>query len=608
MKGHFAAYLPVYSRYVGRRLYLIFALSLFAVLCDGLGIALLIPLLRVAQVGEAGMGGAGSGAGENGIEEFLFDLVSWLGIQDSISGILVFMAAIFVVKGGIKFSEQAYMSHLQARLMREIRGKLFDAYASMDYGAYSGKNTGHFVNLLNEQVQSFVLSFSKYAKFFVTLITSAAYFIFALTLSWQFAAMAVVAGAGILLLFRRLSRFVASLSRKAADESGRLNHLIVQTMQGFKYLTATAQIRPLRDAILESVDRLTAYFRKRGIALAFTDAAREPLAVATLVAIVAVQITVLEQPLAPIIVSVLLIYRGISHVVGLQSTWQATMGLIGSLEIVEREFDYLDRHREQGGTLSPPHLSRDITFDEVSFAYDEAKGNALDQVSLTIPARQTVALVGESGAGKSTLADMICLLLRPDRGDVRIDGISHEEVDLDTWRRQIGFVSQEAVIFDDTVANNICLWQGSFANDVEARARIERAARRASLYDFIMSLPGGFETRVGDRGVMLSGGQRQRLFIARELYKEPQLLILDEATSALDSESESVIKESIDELRGEMTVVIIAHRFASIRDVDLIYVLEDGHVAEHGSFDELLAREDGVFHRMVQLQTLRAST
>lgn len=582
-----------------------FVLSFLAVLCEGLGIALLIPFLQIAQVGGSVNTPPDGGSAGNGVETALMDLVTWMGIQDSILGILVFMASIFFAKGGIKFVEQAYMSHLQSRLMREIRGKLFDSYASMKYEAYSQKNTGHFVNLLNEQVQSLVMSFSKYTKFVVTLITAAAYFLFAFTLSWEFAVMALAAGAIILLLFRKLSRFVARLSRKTAEEAGKLNHLVVQSMQGFKYLAATAEMAPLRSAVLTSVDRLTSYFRKRGVALAFTDAAREPLAVVTLVSIVAIQIAVLEQPLAPILVSVVLIYRGISHVVGLQSTWQATMGNIGSLEIVEREFEYLSEHQEHGGTQVIPHLSSGLEFDHVSFSYDESKGYALKDVSLTIPARRTVALVGESGAGKSTLVAMLSLLLRPDSGELRIDGVRHDEIDLKSWRSQIGFVSQEAVIFDDTIANNISLWRGSYASDPEFRERVQEAARRASLFEFVIGLPDGFETTVGDRGVMLSGGQRQRLFIARELFKHPQLLILDEATSALDSDSENVIKASIDRLRGEMTVVIIAHRFASIRDVDLVYVLHEGRVVEEGTFDDLVEKDGGTFSRLVAMQYIQ---
>jgi ABC-type multidrug transport system fused ATPase/permease subunit len=216
----------------------------------------------------------------------------------------------------------------------------------------------------------------------------------------------------------------------------------------------------------------------------------------------------------------------------------------------------------------------------------------------------TVALVGESGAGKSTLVDMMTLMLRPRTGEIRIDDVPGSEADLASWRSQIGYVSQETVVFDDTIANNISLWKGDYESDPEHRERVEQAARDAYAHHFIEDLPNGYQTVVGDRGVRLSGGQRQRLFVARELFKQPNLLLLDEATSALDTESERYIQQSIDDLQGEVTVVIIAHRLSTIKNVDYIYVLDDGHVIEQGTYDELRGHEESRFREMVEMQSL----
>jgi ABC-type multidrug transport system fused ATPase/permease subunit len=215
-----------------------------------------------------------------------------------------------------------------------------------------------------------------------------------------------------------------------------------------------------------------------------------------------------------------------------------------------------------------------------------------------------VALVGESGAGKSTLVDMMSLLLPPRTGEIRIDGVPHDEIDLTSWRDQIGYVSQETVVFDDTVANNISLWQGDIEEDPALRERVYHAAERAHAHHFIQDLPNGYQTVVGDRGVRLSGGQRQRLFVARELFKQPNLLLLDEATSDLDTASEQHIQRSIDALQGEVTVVIIAHRLSTVKNADRVYVLDEGRVIEEGSYHELRAREDGEFREMVEMQSL----
>ena len=227
---------------------------------------------------------------------------------------------------------------------------------------------------------------------------------------------------------------------------------------------------------------------------------------------------VFQEPIAPIFVALLLFHRGMQSVLAIQGNWQGTMDAIGSVEMVDDEFDTVLAHQERraGTPIGPLHQS--IAFEDVHFAYNPEDGDVLHGINVRIPAKSTVALVGESGAGKSTLVDMLTLMLPPDNGMLRIDGVPYTDIDLNAWRSQIGYVSQETVVFDDTVANNIALWQ---MDGPETRAQIEDAARRAYAHNFIKDLPNGYDTIVGERGVRLSGGQRQRLFIARELFKNP---------------------------------------------------------------------------------------
>jgi subfamily B ATP-binding cassette protein MsbA len=288
----------------------------------------------------------------------------------------------------------------------------------------------------------------------------------------------------------------------------------------------------------------------------------------------------------------------------MQSGWQNTLDRIGSVEMVDDELRAVLQRQESTGTHRLGALEDGIEFRNVSFAYDDDEGPVLKDINVSIPANTTVALVGESGAGKSTLVDMLTLMLRPRTGRIEIDGVDADEVDLPSWRSQIGYVSQETVVFDDTIANNISLWQGDMEEDPALRERVIDAAERAYADHFIRDLPNSYQTVVGDRGVRLSGGQRQRLFVARELFKRPNLLILDEATSALDTESERYIQQSINALKGEMTVVIIAHRLSTIKNVDYVYVLDEGRVIEEGSYHELRGHEGSQFREMVEMQTL----
>jgi ABC-type multidrug transport system fused ATPase/permease subunit len=288
----------------------------------------------------------------------------------------------------------------------------------------------------------------------------------------------------------------------------------------------------------------------------------------------------------------------------IQSGWQGTMNSIGSVEMVVEDLEQARAHEEDTGARTLGPLSEDIQFDSVYYAYNREDGDVLRDINIEVPANRTVALVGESGAGKSTLVDMMTLMLRPRAGEIRVDGVPHDEIDVASWREQIGYVSQETVVFDDTIANNISLWRGDIEHDPALRERVIDAAERAHADHFIRDLPDGYKTVVGDRGVRLSGGQRQRLFVARELFKQPNLLLLDEATSDLDTASEQHIQDSIDALQGEVTVVIIAHRLSTVKNADRVYVLDDGEVVEAGSYHELRMRENGEFREMVEMQSL----
>ena len=590
-------YLKIYREHLGRRMYIIFVLSSATALTSGFGVALLLPLLRVSQTG-------GGGEEMGTAEQLLYDLLTWMGIGESMGGILGFIAIVFVGKGLLQFTQRGYRGYLQAQLLRELKGRLFDGYGGMDYRFYIRRNTGHFINVINGQVNRFFKSFSTFTGFLTQILTTLSYFAFAFAITWKFALLALAIGAATLYLFKYLNTYVRTLSRKQSREMSHLNKLLVQTLQAFKYIVSTNQTVHLRSRIMESIRRLTGYIFRQNVASAFTGSLREPISVLLIVGIISLQVAVFQGSIAPIFVALLLFHRGMQAVIGIQNKWQGTMDAIGSVEMVNEEFDTVHDHQEnrEGRVLGP--LSQGIEFRDAHFAYNEEDGDVLHDINVSVPANSTVALVGESGAGKSTLIDMMTLMLKPRDGEIQIDGVPHDRVDLVSWRDQIGYVSQETVVFDDTVANNICLWQGDIEEDPALREKVMHAAERAHAHHFIQDMPNGYQTVVGDRGVRLSGGQKQRLFVARELFKQPNLLLLDEATSDLDSASEQHIQNSIDALQGEVTVVIIAHRLSTVKNADRVYVLDDGRVIEAGSYHELRTRENGEFQEMVEMQSL----
>ena len=269
-----------------------------------------------------------------------------------------------------------------------------------------------------------------------------------------------------------------------------------------------------------------------------------------------------------------------------------------SLASAERIFEILDAPAETAtdrGTITTPTFDRELRFDAVSFAYDGG-ADALSDVSFTATKGEIVALVGASGAGKSTLVDLIPRFIEPTRGQITLDGVNVREIRLDALRSLTGIVSQDTVLFNDTVRANV-----AFGRTNASQEQLDVAARAANALDFIEALPNGWETNLGERGTRLSGGQRQRLAIARALLSDPPILILDEATSALDAESERLVQEAIDRLLVGRTVFVIAHRLATIQHADRILVFDRGRVVEEGRHEALLST-GGAYARLYALQ------
>jgi subfamily B ATP-binding cassette protein MsbA len=275
---------------------------------------------------------------------------------------------------------------------------------------------------------------------------------------------------------------------------------------------------------------------------------------------------------------------------------QAPTAAQQSFAAAERLFDVLDRQLElDKGTNRIDSFRGSVEFDHVSFAYDGDP--VLQDISFTARRGQVVALVGPSGAGKTTLVDLIPRFYHPIAGRILIDNVDSRDYSLESLRAITGIVSQDTVLFHDTVRNNIAYAAaGKYSSE-----QVEKAARAANAHDFIMALPQGYDTVLGERGTRLSGGQRQRLAIARALLTDPPILILDEATSALDTESERLVQEAIDRLLSGRTVFVIAHRLSTVQHADLILVLESGRIVERGTHAELLSR-GGSYHRLHSLQ------
>ena len=254
--------------------------------------------------------------------------------------------------------------------------------------------------------------------------------------------------------------------------------------------------------------------------------------------------------------------------------------------------DAAEQHKEKTSGNKPFKFNESLKIQELTFAYPETDYDILSGVSFSVQKGEMVGIIGPSGAGKTTLIDVLLRLLRPQKGIILADDVDIDSISLDSWHKNVGYVSQDAFLLNDNLEANI-----RFYSDSISQNDIIEASKMANIYDFIQELPDKFNTLVGERGVKLSGGQKQRIALARAIARKPSILILDEATSALDNESEALIQKAIDSLRGKITILIIAHRLSTVMNSDKIIALDGGKVVETGAPQELMKSEDSYLYK-----------
>lgn len=579
--------LSMFRAYLGLEIYLVFLFSAFAGIADGVGIMLLLPLLEVM-----------TGKGESSqISTGLMAVLGFFGIQGTAINILVTMTLIFVIKGMVLYASLARVALFRGKILTVLKTRLVDLYTEATPAYVSSLSSGYTSNLLNEQVNRSLLAFLSLSQLISHLVNALIYAALAFFVTWRFGIMALVLGVLLLQMFRRLNRMLTGISQEFSLETGRFLDSSVQFSQAYKYYKATNSFREIVTRLKESIGILAKYEVKNGRAAAFTQSIREPIAVLFVASIVLVQLLLFSAPLEPIIVSIVLFYRGLNSVIQIQSYWQNTLQYGGGLSLINQEMKNLTDNPEASGTTGIGKVLEHIKFKNVSFRYERSDVYVLRDVNYKFIAKTSYALVGASGAGKSTLAELACLLLEPSEGCIIVNERKSSEVDRSAFRAWVGYVPQTPIITNGTLLENIVMGQ------TLDEGRLRSCIADAGLESVVSDLPLGLQTLIGSGRRGLSGGQIQRIAIARELYREPQILILDEATSALDVETESVIVETVTRLQGKICLLIIAHRLSAISSVQKIVVLDQGKIAEHGDYRSLAADSGSRFHALQKMST-----
>ena len=569
-----------------KRIAMFIVLSMGAAFFEGFGMAMFLPVLEFIEKGRDVAGLAESG----GMWEKIIQAFEFVGLEVSLAALLAAAIGAMLIRVVAIYARQVYNAWLGQEVLHTTRSRLFDAYMRMDYGAYSNLSSGGIINVLTTEAQRAGGSFNSLFAMISNLAVVAGFAVVLLWLSAPLTLLAVgfLAAAGAVVAF--YVRHTRKYSHMATGANDQYSRMVMERLGGYRLVKLTAAGDRESDRVREASGNIRNLMYRLAKIIASVDLIMEPMVLLAGGGILFFAVTSFGMSLSEVGIFVLILIRILPLAKEVMKSRQAFVSASGSLHAVLSGYDRTVAARESGGGDKRfAGVREGIDLDEVTFAYDGAGKPALNSVTLHIPAGKATAVVGPSGAGKTTLADVIARLRVPSRGQVLYDGVDGARFDLASLRRGMAFVSQDAAVLDDTVAENL-----RFAKPGATEEEILDALQRAQAGEFVRSLPDGLDTRLGERGTKLSGGQKQRLSLARALLQDTGVLILDEPTSALDSETERDIQRAIDDLRlhGETTVVIIAHRLSTIRHSDKIVVMEDGRVVEQGTHQELMVSDD----------------
>ncbi len=529
--------------------------------------------------------------------DFLLDWIEKLGFGLSLNVILVVMVALFFIKSIIKFYDGIWKTKLQMEFVKKLRYEMVDGLGGMSYKNFVNLDAGKIQNTLSGEVFKVTYSFLTYFSTIQFMVLLSVYLTLALLSNFQFAILVGIGGFLSNFLFRLIFKFTEKASVGVTAFNHEFQSYLIQAVHNFKYLKATDYFSKYKLKLKAIIDSIEIQQRKIGVYNAFLGSTREPIVLIIVVAVILIQVNFLGGQMSTILASLLFFYRALNYLISLQTSWQGFVahygGIVAAMELME-EFRSLNEP-----LTDKPEVKKleNIQLQNLNFAYKE-NIPVLNRVDLDIEPLKTLALVGGSGSGKTTMVNLIIGLLEPTEGEIIVNQEKRDQWDRPSYRRRFGYITQEPVIFNDDIYNNVTFWDERTPDNIE---KFENAIRLANIFEFVEGLPEKENTKLGDNGMLVSGGQKQRISIARELYKNVDVLILDEATSALDSETEKSIQQNIDNLKGRYTIIIVAHRLSTVKKADQILVLDRGDIVGSGPFEDLV-EENSLFKRMVELQ------
>ncbi len=560
-----------------RRLVVLFLLMLMAGATEGIGVLMLVPLLGMLQGG----GMEGLGAVARGIVRIS---AAWGLPAGTPLPLLVLFCTLVIARSAVHYGRECVAARVQQQVANRLRDASFSALLGAQWRWVVAQRTADQANLMLSDVARIGVGLGQGMAMLASLTTAAVYLLAAFALHWKLALASALGGAFLLALLAGHRRGVLALGRQLTLDNRRLQASLHDSLAGLRLAKILGAEAHYRSWISADAGKVSEQQLRFATGLSLSKALLHSAGALLLAAYVYVGLQVWSVPVTELLALVLVFGRLLPLLATANQQQQLWLHAAPAFAGVERQLAEARAWAEPDEVplqQAVPAVRTAIALAGVGVRYESRRARALESVSVVLPVRTTTAIVGASGAGKSTLADVLCGLLGPDEGALEIDGMPLDARARRAWRRAVAYVSQDIFLFNDTIRNNLLL-AAPEADDAALRLALEQACAQ-----FVHSLPQGWDTVVGERGVQMSGGERQRLALARALLQHPALLILDEATSALDHDNEARIREAIERLHGNLTVVIIGHRLALLERADNVVLLEQGKVRAQGAWSDL---------------------